>query len=103
MNGNNNRGGFGTLQRGVSVLPNNNNNNSNGNSYGNGNAVDDRMDTRPAVLPSASNVKSGRADTFDPAVMGMGTALDGGGGGDQQGLFVDRSKRDLQIAEVCEC
>lgn len=49
-------------------------------------------------------MKSGRADTFNPSVFQSANSAYAGAGaggeGDQEGLFVDRSKRELQIAEV---
>jgi hypothetical protein len=46
-------------------------------------------------------VKSGRADSFNPAVIQQQSSTHVAGiDADQQGHFVDRSKRELQIAEV---
>ena len=43
-------------------------------------------------------VKSGRADTFDPSVFQSTNHV--AGVDSDKGLFVDRNKRELQIAEV---
>ena len=48
-------------------------------------------------------VKSGRADTFNPAVLHSGSGGSSGTaqeGESERGLFVDRSKKELQIAQV---
>lgn len=46
-------------------------------------------------------VKSGRADTFSPSVFQSANAAASNGNGDnEQGMFVDRSKKEMQIIEV---
>jgi hypothetical protein len=47
---------------------------------------------------SNAGVKSGRADTFNPSVFQNANHV--AGVDSDQGLFVDRNKRELQIAEV---
>jgi len=65
--------------------------------------ADGESSDRPPSLrgiASSSNggVKSGRADTFNPSVFQSANHV--AGVDSDQGLFVDRNKRDLQIAEV---
>lgn len=59
-----------------------------------------RFETRGALGTNSNNggVKSGRADTFNPSVIQSSSHV--AGVDSDQGLFVDRSKRELQIAEV---
>jgi hypothetical protein len=54
-----------------------------------------RMESRGAG--GVTGVKSGRADTFNPSVFQSANSASGEG---EQGLFVDRNKRELQISEV---
>mmetsp|Transcript_35632 Transcript_35632/g.70859 ORF Transcript_35632/g.70859 Transcript_35632/m.70859 type:complete len:432 (-) Transcript_35632:51-1346(-) len=52
--------------------------------------------------PMGTGVKSGRADTFNPAVLHSGSGGSSGTaqeGESERGLFVDRSKKELQIAQ----
>jgi hypothetical protein len=54
-----------------------------------------KMESRGAG--GVTGVKSGRADTFNPSVFQSANSASGEG---EQGLFVDRNKRELQISEV---
>lgn len=64
-------------------------------------AEGENSDRPPSLRGIGSNnggVKSGRADTFNPSVFQSANHV--AGVDSDQGLFVDRNKRDLQIAEV---